>query len=208
MNALTGEIMKLSSIVTDPVAVQQSYARNVGMHGSLVHPRYLTLFEYLQLPDGAIELYRTSAKKDVDILRDQLLELNNGSFSSDQINADIYTIRDRVKCIPCVPWRSSDQIAETVITIKTVCQAASLPTETVVISISRATAIDYLASHCDDSFVAGALRAFGEYVKNNHQLVLRNLIMLLNVDKILQRYGPMKLCVSFILINLVFKNIW
>jgi hypothetical protein len=165
VNALTGEIMELISIVTDPVAVQQYYGQNVRMCGSLVRPRYLTLLEYPQLPDGAIELYRTSAKKDVDILRDQLLELNNGSFSSDQINAHIYTIRDRVKCIPCITWGSSDQIAETVTTAKTACQGASLPTETVVVNISRATAIDYLASHCDDSFVAGALRAFGEYAR-------------------------------------------
>jgi hypothetical protein len=165
LNALTGQIIEPTSLVTDPVAVQGYYAQNVRMHGALVRPRYLTLLEYPQLPEGAIELYRTSAKKDVDILRDQLLELNNGSFSSDQINAHIYTIRDRVKNIPCVLWRSSNQIAQTVMAAKTACQGASLPTETVVINISRATAIDYFVAHCDDPFVAGALRAFGDYAR-------------------------------------------
>jgi hypothetical protein len=110
-------------------------------------------------------LYRTSAKKDVDILRDQLIELNNGSVSSDQINAHIYTIRDRVKCIPCVLWGSLDQIDQTVTRAKIACQGASLPTETVVINISRSIVIDYLVSHCDHPFVAGALRAFGEYAR-------------------------------------------
>ncbi len=163
VNALTGKITEPSSFVTDPVAVQQYYDQNFYMHGSLVRPRYLTLLEYPQLPDGAIELYRTSAKKDVDILRDQLLEVGNGSFSSDQINAHIYTIRDRVKCIPCVLWGSSQQIAETVTAAKIACQGATLPTETIVINITRAIVIDYLVSHYDDPFVAGALRAFGEY---------------------------------------------
>jgi hypothetical protein len=133
------------------------------MHGSLVRPRYLTLLEYPQLPEGAIELYSTSAKKDTDILRDQLIELGHGSFSSDQINAHIYTIRDRAKCIPCVLWGSTDQITEKVIMTKAACQGASLPTENVVINISRAVTIDYLISHCNDPFVAGVLRAFGEY---------------------------------------------
>ncbi len=165
LNALTGKIIEPVSLVTDPVAVQRYYAQNVSMHGSLVRPRYLTLLEYPQLPEGAIELYRTSAKKDVDILRDQLLELYNDSFSSDQINAHIYTIRDRVKCIPCVLWGSSDQIAETVTRTIAACQGASLPTETVVINITRSTVIDYLVSHCDDPFIAGALRAFGEYAR-------------------------------------------
>jgi hypothetical protein len=165
LNALTGQIIEPTSLVTDPVAVQGYYAQNVRMHGALVRPRYLTLLEYPQLPDGAIELYRTSAKKDVDILRDQLIELNNGSFSYDQINAHIYTIRDRVKQIPCVLWRSKDQIAQAVITTKTACQGASLPTERVVINISRTTTIDYLVCHSDDPFVAGAIRAFGDYAR-------------------------------------------
>lgn len=165
VDASTGKIIEAVSIVTDPVAVQRYYSTNYSMHGALIRPRYLTLLEYPQLPDGAIELYRTSAKKDVDILRDQILQLNNTSFSSDQINAHIYTIRDRVKCIPCVLWGSVQQIAETVASAKTACQGASLPTETIVINISRSTVIDYLISHCNDRFTSGALRGFSEYAK-------------------------------------------
>ena len=163
VNATTGQIIKPSSLVTDPVVVQECYSRNWCMHGALVRPRYLTLLEYPQLPEGAIELYSTSDKKDTDILQDQLIELGHGSFSSDQINAHIYTIRDRAKCIPCVLWRSTDEINEKVMMTKAACQGASLPTENVVINISRAATIDYLISHCNDPFVAGVLRAFGEY---------------------------------------------
>jgi hypothetical protein len=165
LSASTGKVIEPTSLVSDPAEVHRYYWQNVRMHGALVRPRYLTLLEYPQLPDGTIELYRTSAKKDVDILRDQLIELNDGSFSPDQINAHIYTIRDRVKYIPCVLWGSKDQITQTVITAKTACQGASLPTETVVINISRTTVIDYLICHSEDPFVAGALRGFSDYAR-------------------------------------------
>jgi hypothetical protein len=163
VNASNGQIIEPTALVTDPIAIPKYYDANVIKKGSIVRPRYLTLLEYPELPEGAIELYSTSTKKDVDILRDQLIELSNGSISSDQINAHIYTIRDRLTSIPCVVWGSIHQIAETITMAKTVCQGASLPTETIVINISRAVVIDYLIAHCDDPFIAGALRAFGEY---------------------------------------------
>ena len=133
VDASTGQMTQPTSIVTDPITVANYYTENVTKRGSVVRPRYFTLLEYPELPEGAIELYSASAKKDVDILRDQLIELSNGSISSDQINAHIYTIRDRLQSIPCVLWGSVDQLTETITMAKAACQGASLPTEKVII---------------------------------------------------------------------------
>ncbi|CAF1117060.1 unnamed protein product [Adineta steineri] len=163
VDASTGKTIAPTAFVTDPDTVARWYSTNFFMRGAVVRPRYLTLLEHPDLPEGTIELYQTSGKKDVDILRDQLIELSKGSLSSDQINAHIYTIRDRLKSIPCIVWGSNDKIGETIIMAKTACHGASLPTEKVVINISRSVIIDYLTAHCNDAFIAGALRAFSEY---------------------------------------------
>ena len=159
LDASTGQSIKPSPFVKDPATVHNYYLQNVRMHGALVRPRYLTLLDYPQLEEGTIELYQTSMKKDSDILRDQLM----GMYSSDQINAHIHTIRDRLKSIPTVLWGSHREIAETVRTAKAACQGALIPTEKVTINVPRTIAVEYLISHCEQSFIAGALRGFNEY---------------------------------------------
>lgn len=161
LNCSTGQIIESTSLITDPQEIERYYWRNVSMHGSLVRPRYLTLQEYPQLPQGAIELYQTAKKKDTDILREQLNY--DQSLSLDQINAHIYTIRNRVKSIPLVLWGSSTE--QIVNQTKTACLNATIPTETVFININRSIAIDYLISHCQNRFVAGALRGFVDYTR-------------------------------------------
>ncbi|UJR20505.1 hypothetical protein I4U23_023633 [Adineta vaga] len=163
VNASTGKVIAPSTLITNPAEVAKFYARNLVMHGSLVRPRYLSVLENPSLPEGAIELYNTSTKKDVDILRDQLMELNHGSISADQINAHIYTIRDRYKSIPIVQWRQTNRLTDKINEVRAACEGAVLPNETVVINISRSVVIDYLVAHCNDPFIAGALRGSIEY---------------------------------------------
>ncbi|CAF3004740.1 unnamed protein product [Rotaria sp. Silwood2] len=165
VDAHTGQVTERSTFITDPIEVERWYRTNLEKHGSVVRPRYLSLREYSNFPIGAIELYNTCSRKDVDILRDQLKALRGNTYSSDQINAHIYTIRDRLKTIPCVVWGSTDLITETTAMAKAACQGAALPTEKVTINITRSIITDYLVSHCDDRFVAGALRGFGEYAR-------------------------------------------
>ena len=123
----------------------------------------MTLLDYPDLPVGAIELYSSGVRKDVDILRDQLIELYNHSHGSNQIDAHIYTIRDRVKTIPCVVWANKDSISQTVANAKAACQGATLPIESISVNIPKALVIDYCVSHCEDAFAVGALRGFDEY---------------------------------------------
>ncbi|CAF3158417.1 unnamed protein product [Rotaria sp. Silwood2] len=163
VNARTGQVIERSTFITDPHEVEGWYRMNLQKRGSVVRPQYLSKREYPTFPDGAIELYNTSTRKDVDILRDQLKELGGDSYSFDQINAHVYTIRDRLTTIPCVLWGSTDLINQTTAIAKATCQGATLPTEKVTINITRPIIIDYLVSHCDDPFVTGALRGFGEY---------------------------------------------
>ncbi|CAF1148385.1 unnamed protein product [Rotaria sp. Silwood1] len=165
VNAHTGQIIERSTLITDPHEVEGWYRINLQKCGSVVRPRYLSLQDYPNFPDGAIELYNTCTRKDINILRDQLRELGNDSYSSDQINAHVYTIRDRLKTIPCVLWGSTDLITQTTTTVKLACQGAILPTEKVTVNITRSIIIDYLVSHCNDRFVAGALRGFGDYAR-------------------------------------------
>ncbi|CAF1446621.1 unnamed protein product [Rotaria sordida] len=165
VDARTGQVIEQSTFITDPIEIEGWYRTNLAKRGSVVRPRYLSLREYSNFPDGAIELYNTCTRKDVDILRDQLTELGGNSYSSDQINSHIYTIRDRLKTIPCVVWGSTDLITETIVMAKAACQGATVPTEKVTINITRAIVIDYLVSHCEDRFAAGALRGFGEYAR-------------------------------------------
>ncbi|CAF5055787.1 unnamed protein product, partial [Rotaria sp. Silwood1] len=165
VNARTGQVIERSTFITDPHEVEGWYRMNLQKRGSVVRPQYLSKREYPTFPDGAIELYNTSTRKDVDILRDQLKELGGDSYSFDQINAHIYTIRDRLTTIPCVLWGSTDLINQTTAIAKVTCQGATLPTEKVTINITRPIIIDYLVSHCHDPFVTGALRGFGEYAR-------------------------------------------
>ncbi|CAF1342223.1 unnamed protein product [Rotaria sordida] len=167
----TDQVIERIAFVTDKHEIERWYNINLRKHGAVIRPRYLSKQEYANFPDDAIELYNTCTRKDVDILRDQLEEFGKGSYSSDQINAHIYTIRDRLKTIPCVLWGSQAQTHETVTTAKAACQDATIPTEKVVINITRSIIIDYLISHCDDRFVAGALRGFGEYARVASQQV-------------------------------------
>ncbi|CAF3790293.1 unnamed protein product [Rotaria sordida] len=171
VDAQTGQIIERIAFVTDKHEIERWYNINLRKHGAVIRPRYLSKQEYANFPDDAIELYSTCTRKDVDILRDQLEEFGKGSYSSDQINAHIYTIRDRLKTIPCVLWGSQAQTHETVTAAKAACQDATIPTEKVVINITRSIIIDYLISHCDDRFVAGALRGFGEYARVASQQV-------------------------------------
>lgn len=172
LDASTGRSIKSSSFVKDPATVHNYYSQNVRMHGALVRPRYLTLLEYPQLEEGTIELYQTSIKKDSEILRDQLVEMNNGMYSSGQINAHIHTIRDRLKSIPTVLWGSHRQIAETVRTAKEACQGALIPTEKVTINVPRTIAVEYLIAHSEQPFIAGALRGFNEYSRVSKESAL------------------------------------
>lgn len=163
LDASTGRSIKSSPFVKDPAAVHNYFTQNVRMHGALVRPRYLTLLDYPQLEEGTIELYQTSMKKDSEILRDQLMEMNNRMYSSDQINAHIHTIRDRLKEIPTVLWGAHEQIAEKVRTAKAACQGALIPTEKETITVPRTVAIEYLISQSEQPFIAGAIRGFNEY---------------------------------------------
>ena len=163
VDARTGYLTERLTFIIDPKEVEKYYAINLLRHGSVVRPRYLSLLDYSTLPDGAIELYGTATRKDVDILRDQLLEFGLGVYSSDQINVHIYTIRDRLTSIPCVLWGSTDSIIETVATAKAACQGASVPVEQVTIAIIRSVVVEYLISQSDDPFITGALRGLSEY---------------------------------------------
>ena len=151
------------TFIADPHQVERYYLQNLSKHGAVVRPRYLTLLDYPELPAGAIELYSSGIRKDVDILRDQLIELYNQSHGSNQIDAHIYTIRDRVKTIPCVVWADKDSISQTVANAKAACQGAMLPIESISVNIPKAVVIDYCVSHCEDPFAVGALRGFDEY---------------------------------------------
>ncbi|CAF4606486.1 unnamed protein product [Rotaria sp. Silwood1] len=172
VDARTGQVTERSTFITDPIEVERWYRTNLEKHGSVVRPRYLSLREYPNFPNGAIELYNTCTRKDVDILRDQLKELDGNSYSSDQINAHIYTIRDRLRTIPYVVWGATDVINDTIVMAKAACQGATLPTEKVTINIPKSIIVDYLVSQCDNHFVAGALRGFGEYARIASQQVL------------------------------------
>ncbi|CAF3469936.1 unnamed protein product [Rotaria sp. Silwood2] len=163
LDARTGKAISRSLMVTEPSQVAAYYSANLSKRGAVVRPRYLTLLDNPKLPDGAIELYDSSARKDVDILRDQLMILGGSSYSVDQINAHLYTLRDRLKSIPFVVRSAFDTIKQTVEMAKASCQGASIPMEKVKVNIPRSTIIDYIVSHCEDLFVAGALRAFCDY---------------------------------------------
>lgn len=171
VHARTGQVTESSTFVTDKREIAQWYSINLAKHGAVVRPRYLSKQDYGNFPDDAIELYSTCTRKDVDILRDQLEEFGKGSYSSDQINAHIYTIRDRLKTIPRVIWGSQELIIQTITEAKAACQGATLPTEKVVINITRPIIIDYLLAHCTDRFVCGALRGFGDYSRVASQQV-------------------------------------
>ncbi|CAM4775055.1 unnamed protein product [Rotaria magnacalcarata] len=172
VNGRTGEITEVSTFITDPEEVDRWYRINLEKRGSVVRPRYCSLLDYSNFPNGAIELYNACKRKDVDILRDQLRELGGNSYSSDQIDAHVYTIRDRFKTIPCVLWESKDLIMETTARVKAACQGATLPTEMITINITRPVIIDYLVSHCDDPFIVGVLRGLSEYSRIASQQAL------------------------------------
>ncbi|CAF2126590.1 unnamed protein product [Rotaria magnacalcarata] len=159
----TGEVTTQSRLITDPNQIESWYRANLTAHGSLVRPRYLTRIEFPLLPDDAIELYQTSNQKDTDLLRNQLFELYGSSYSSDQINAHINTIRDQFKAVPHVIWGSTNLITNTVVSIKEACQNAPIIIEKVIIDVTRSNVINYLCSHCDDLFISGALTGFATY---------------------------------------------
>ena len=163
VNPLTGQVTDKLNFITDPHQVERYYAQNLSKTGAVVRPRYLTLLDYPELPAGAIELYSSGMRKDVDILRDQLIESYHQSHGSNQIDAHIHTIRDRVKTIPCVVWGDQDSISQTVANAKAACEGAIVPIESVSVNISKAVVIDYCVSHCVDPFAVGALRGLDEY---------------------------------------------
>ncbi|CAF3413072.1 unnamed protein product [Rotaria sp. Silwood2] len=163
VDARTGQITEQLKIVTDPSEIEKWYSQNLATRGTIVRPRYLTMIEHPYLPNGAIELYGAAVRKDVDVLRNQLKEFSGNSYTSDQINAHVQTIRNRLQGIPRVLWGSTDLITETVAKAKEACQNASISTEKVTINILRSVVIDYLMSNYEDPFVIGALHGFVTY---------------------------------------------
>ncbi|CAF3041125.1 unnamed protein product [Rotaria sp. Silwood2] len=147
VDARTGQITEQLKIVTDPSEIEKWYSQNLATRGTIVRPRYLTMIEHPYLPNGAIELYGAAVRKDVDVLRNQLKEFSGNSYTSDQINAHVQTIRNRLQGIPRVLWGSTDLITETVAKAKEACQNASISTEKVTINVLRSVVIDYLMSN-------------------------------------------------------------
>lgn len=169
VDPLTGKVAEKINFITDPRQVERYYAMNLTRNGSVVRPRYLTQMNFANLPPGAIELYGSGMRKDVDILREKLTELFGSTQGNNQIDAHIYTIRDRLKTIPCVVWGNNESIKQTIEHAKATCQSATLPTETVTISIPRAIIIDYCLANCADPFVIGAMRGFENYSRVSTQ---------------------------------------
>lgn len=165
VNPRTGEVTNKAKFISDPQEVEHWYAANLSRRGALVRPRYLSLIDYPYLPDGAIELYESLNDKDTDILRAQLGELYGSSYSVDQINAHVHTIRDQLTRVPRVVWGSIESIRETVISAKEACKDAPIIMEKVIVDITRARVMNYLIAHCDNRFIAGALSGFDNYSK-------------------------------------------
>ncbi|CAF3913525.1 unnamed protein product [Rotaria sp. Silwood1] len=159
----TGHVVVQTNFITDKYEVERWYTINLRTHGSTIRPRYLSKQDFANFPDDAIELYGTASPKDVDILRNQIEQSSNGSYSSAQINAHIYTIRNRLKKVPYVTWGMTERIQRTVTVARNACQGTTLPTEQVVINITRLTTIEYLISRSDDRFVAGVLHGLIEF---------------------------------------------
>lgn len=165
----TGTVTEKKTFITNPKEIQYWYSMNVTKSGSVVRPRYLTLLDYSNLPDGAIELYASGMRKDVDILREQLEKLFGSTYRPSQFDAHIYTLRDRLKKIPHVQWNDKKSIDETVANARAACQGATLPMEKVSVGIPRSAVIDYCSAHCDDPFVVGALRGLEDYSRVSAQ---------------------------------------
>ncbi|UJR12340.1 hypothetical protein I4U23_016517 [Adineta vaga] len=165
----TGQVLRKNTFVTNPNEVEKWYRINLTTSGATVRPRYLTLLNYPNLPDGAIELYNNGIRKDVDIFRDQLLELYSNVHTSNQINAHIYTIRDRMKTIPYVQWDNETLIREVVSQTKAECQGATLPMELANVVVTKKVMIDYCLEHCNDRFVVGVVRGLHEYYQVDSQ---------------------------------------
>ena len=165
----TGQVAERMNFITDPHQVERYYAMNLAKHGSVVRPRYLTQMECTSLPPGAIELYNSGMRKDVDILREQLTELFGSTQGNNQIDAHIYTIRDRLKTIPSVVWDNKESIKQTIEHAKATCQSATLPTEKITVNIPRSIIIDYCLAHCKDPFTIGAMRGFENYSRVSTQ---------------------------------------
>ncbi|CAF1457831.1 unnamed protein product [Didymodactylos carnosus] len=134
LNAETGVVVGLTNIVSDPKMVQKWYDTNFYKKGAVVRPRYLTLIDNPNLAHGSIELYNSSAPKDIDILREQLLTLG---YSTVQIDAHINTTRDKIKHIPRVIQNQDP--SSVVLASQGACQGATIPTETITINISHHT---------------------------------------------------------------------
>ena len=163
VHGISGQLIQKLRVITSQRDIDRFYEMNLRKHGSVIRPRYLTLSEYPNLPDGAIVLYDSGIRKDVDLLREQLSELLGDSGSTIQINAHIHTIRDRLQSIPTVLWTDKESIAQTVVSCKAACQGATLPTEKVTINITKSVIIDYCVSQVEDSFVRGVIHGLSEY---------------------------------------------